>query len=121
MSGLTILLAGGRLAYAPGETMRGAVAWSDAAASRRLELRLLWRVTHAGGEDAGTADVSVIDGETAAGERPFTLRLPLAPFSYRGASWRLDWHLELINIAARVAARVDLVIAPGGEPVTVVR
>ncbi len=121
MSRLSILLAGGRTGYAPGETMRGAVAWSRAAAPPRLELRLLWRITCAGGEESETAELSVIEGEGATGERPFTLRLPFAPFSYHGASWRLDWHLELIDIAARVAARVDLAIGPGGEPVRLAR
>ena len=121
MSGLGILLAGGRTEWAPGETMPGVVAWRCDRVPRRLELRLIWRIRSRAGEEASTSDLSVIEGGAAEDERPFVLRLPIAPFSYRGADIRIDWLLELIDVEARVAARVDLVIGPGGEAVTLTR
>jgi hypothetical protein len=119
VSRLEILLAGGRTAWAPGERMDGIAAWRCERAPRRLELRLMWRVHTRAGDEVSTSELSVIEDGTASGERPFALRLPIAPFSYRGADIRIDWLLELIDVDARVAARVELVIGPGGEAVVV--
>lgn len=121
MSQLAIRLADGRTAWAPGETMSGRVSWRCARAPRLLELRLIWRTTCAAGDEACTAELSRIEDGTPAGERPFTLRAPLHPFTYRGGSLRIDWLMELIDIEARVAARVDLIIGPDRGPVTLDR
>ena len=121
MSDLFIRLVHGRTAWAPGETMSGRVGWNGLLPRRRLELRMIWQATCAAGTETCTADVAPLAVDTPGGEQPFTLRVPDFPYSYVGGSLRIAWLMELIDIDARVAARVDLVIGPDRAPVTLDR
>ncbi len=118
MSDLAIHLAGGRTAYEPGGTLRGSVHWRYERAPLRLQLNLLWRAAGSGEVQIAIVDVAQITGLAAVGERPFQLKLPRSPWSYEGTILRIEWGLELVDSAAEIAARVELVIAPGGEAMT---
>ena len=67
--------------------------------------------------EAGPEDVEIVDSvRTAAaeitGEKGFTLRLPLGPYSFSGSLITLSWALELVALPDGGTERVDLVVAP---------
>jgi hypothetical protein len=116
MSWLSITLEGGRTAYAPGERLRGSVAWLCEEPPERLALHLLWYT-----EGKGTQEVTVVSsrelGAEPQGSADFDLELPLGPWSFSGKLVSLLWALELVVEPGELVERVPLVVAPAGREV----
>ena len=118
MSTLRIALRDDQTAFRPGETVRGTVSWSFAdKVPGAVELRLFW-FTHG----QGTQDVSVVenlrfDRPRTGEERPFRVRLPYAPYSFRGEFVSLTWALELVADSPEAIARIEIVLSPSGAEI----
>ena len=92
-------------------------AWTGPAAPRGVELRLTWALQGKGGRDLRIADTIPLPSPTANERRPFVLALPASPYSFRGTLVALVWTLELVALPGEEKARVNLVLAPGAQPI----
>jgi len=111
---LRIDLAEGRSSYLPGETVAGHAAWRLDRAPASAELRLFWHTQGKGDSDQEIVQTVPFAAPQADDRRPFTLRLPPAPWSFSGKLVSLLWSLELV-VAGEGAARVELVVSPTGR------
>lgn len=117
MSGIGIQLDESRFAFAPGQRLRGVVAWSLDPPPRSVQLRLLWYTTGKGDQDVGVVDTQAFDDLQAAARedrRRFDFAVPIAPPSFSGQLISLQWALEATAAPGGETARIDLVLAPGG-------
>lgn len=110
-----------RTAYAPGDELTGAALWELDAPPTLAEVRLVWRTKGKGTEDAAVAATVAFDAPLAGDTRPFSLRLPAAPYSFSGKLISLVWAVELVLQPGNRCERVDLVVAPGGVEVLLPR
>ncbi len=117
MSQLSIQINEDRTAFGPDEELAGTVRWQFDQAPRTVELRLFWFTRGKGTEDAGVVETVQFDGLKLEEFRPFRLRLPQAPYSFSGKLISLVWALELVGAPSKEVARVEFVLAPGGQEV----
>ena len=102
----------GRRWYLPGDSISGRVAWTLDAEPEALELRLFWHTSGKGTEDVEIVDDLRIEAVGSSGERSFSFRLPLGPYSFSGSLITLAWSLELMAFPGGEIERVELVVAP---------
>lgn len=115
MSQLRIELSEGRAAFEPGAQLTGKVFWGFERAPRKVELRLFWYTRGTGTEEAGVVEQLGFDSPKPEEFRPFRLRLPGAAYSFSGKLISLRWALELVAAPSKQVARVEFVMAPGGQ------
>jgi len=96
--------------YLPGENVSGRIVWNLIADA--VELRLFWHTSGKGTEDVEIIDDLRIDAAGANGEKGFSFRLPLGPYSFSGSLITLAWALELMAFPGGEIERVELVVAP---------
>ena len=115
MSTLRIALRGNQTAYRPGEQVQGTADWSfEGAAPRAVDLRLFWFTCGQGTQDVSVVEKLRFDRPQAREKRPFCLRLPYAPYSFRGEFVSLTWALELVANSREAVTRVEIVLSPSG-------
>jgi hypothetical protein len=107
----------GREAFEPGGKLAVTATWQLAKPPRGVELRLFWFTRGRGSEDAGVVETVRFDGPKAEDKRSFRLRLPEGPCSFSGQLISLIWALELVAEPSKETARVEIVMAPGGQAV----
>ena len=117
MNGFHIEIADKRTAFAPGETIDGAVSWQLDAPPRQVFLRLFWFTKGKGGEDMKVVSEILFDDPRAMETRLFTMTLPQSPYSFNGKLVSLVWALELGAEGKDAAFRQEIVIAPLGQPI----
>ena len=113
--GIQLELDGGRLAYSPGQTLAGTVAWELPAAPQTVAVRLLWYTSGKGDQDVGVVDAVDLPTPAAAERRRFTFQLPEGPHSFSGQLISLQWAVEATADPAGATTRVEIVVAPRGE------
>lgn len=96
--------------YLPGENVSGRIVWNLIADA--VELRLFWHTSGKGTEDVEIIDDLRVDAAGTSGERDFSFRLPLGPYSFSGSLITLAWALELMAFPGGEIERVELVVAP---------
>jgi len=119
VSRLEISTEGGRLAFHPGEELRGTASWSLDAPPTKVELRLFWRTEGKGSQDVGVVETLSFDGAGAEDRREFRLRLPPGPYSFSGKLISLIWALELVAEPGADAGRQDITISPTGREIVI--
>lgn len=77
-----------------------------------MELRLIWATLGPGERDFAIAETIPLPRPLAEERRPFSLKLPTAPYSFRGSLISLAWTLELVALPGEEKVRVDLTVAP---------
>jgi hypothetical protein len=82
-----------------------------------MELRLSWALQGKGGRDFKIVETLPLLSPTSTERRPFVLALPASPYSFRGTLIALVWTLELVAQPGEEKARVNLVLAPGAQPI----
>ncbi len=82
-----------------------------------MELRLSWALQGKGGRDFRIAATLPLPTPSASERHPFVLALPASPYSFRGTLIALVWTLELVALPGEEKARVNLVLAPGAQPI----
>lgn len=116
MSWMRIETEDGRLAFSPGEAIRGTVSWSLDALPESLELRLFWYTQGKGEQDVGLVQTQALE-LAPEGSAAIALTLPAGPYSFSGKLISLLWALELVAEPDGGAARKELVVGPGGQEV----
>jgi hypothetical protein len=117
MNNLQIELDQDRVAFEPGEELRGSVCWKSSQPLRSVELRLFWFTRGKGTEDAGVVETVHFDQPSAEETCPFHFQLPEGPYSFSGKLISLVWALELIAQPSGEPLRVEFVMAPGTREV----
>jgi len=117
MNSLQIEINGGRTVFEPGEALDGTVSWQLDKPAAEVELRLFWHTSGVGDEDAGVVDCARFGQPSQGDRRSFHFWLPPGPYSFNGQLISLHWALELVAKSCKEVARVEIVVAPGGEPV----
>lgn len=117
MSKLQIGLRENRTAFAPGDTIAGAVIWELDAAPGMAELRLLWFTRGKGTEDIGVVETVAFDDPQAGDTRPFSIRAPESPYSFSGKLISILWALELVVEPGDHCERTDITIGPSAREV----
>ena len=112
-----IQIDGGKTAFAPGETLRGAVSWEGERSPGRVELRLFWYTTGRGSQDVGIVEVQQFPPAPRAEPIPFTFMLPAGPYSVAGQFIKVNWALELVLRSNSCAERFEFSMSPGGKPI----
>ena len=98
--------------YLPGDDVSGRVGWTAESEPETVELRLFWHTSGKGTEDVEIVDDLRIGAPGSSGERGFTFRLPLGPYSFSGSLITLAWALELVVFPGGETERLDLVVSP---------
>ena len=119
MSRLEISTEAGRLAFHPGEELRGTASWSLETPPTKVELRLFWRTEGKGSQDVGVVETVAFDGAGPEERREFRLRLPNGPYSFSGKLISLIWALELVAEPGADAGRQDITISPTGRELVI--
>lgn len=106
--------------FVPGAEIFGEVAWNLPAAPREAVLRLFWHTKGRGDRDLATVWERSFGVPLADDRRGFSLKAPDFPLSFSGKLISLIWSMELV-IDGNGRALADLVIAPGGVEMNLVR
>jgi hypothetical protein len=121
VSQLQLKISDGRSAFSPGETITGTAAWQLDAPPEKAELNLIWSTRGKGTQDIEIVITIPFPNPQTSDHRPFTIKLPSAPYTFSGHLISLVWTLELgINPGDHCEA-LELTIAPGGKEVLLPR
>lgn len=104
-----------RTAFLPGETIEGIAGWELDEQPDHIDVRLFWHTAGKGTQDVEIADSVVFRSPPAVDAQPFRLTAPRGPYSFSGKLVSLTWSIEVVVGGA--AERIDIVIAPAGEPI----
>jgi hypothetical protein len=118
MSTLSIELEDGKLAYAPGEEVRGRASWALDGDPESVEVHLFWRTEGKGTQDTEIADTAVFQPPGRQDKRDFKLRIPDGPYSFAGKLIAILWSVEVVAEPDSHAGRQDIVVSPSGRAVT---
>ena len=117
MDSLQIILARTSAEFEPGNDLIGQLTWNLSKAPDRVELRLFWNTF-----GVGIAETKPVQGVTferllTFDSRPFRLKLPSFPYSYRGKLMSLSWILEATAFPSRRSVRKHFIMGPCGKEV----
>jgi hypothetical protein len=121
MSHLKIDTQDGRRDFAPGEAVPLACAWQLDKPPASVEVRLVWYTRGKGDQDVSVVEAIRYDEPGAMGMKRPAFTLPEGPYSFSGKLISLIWAVELIAEPSGESHRVDLVVAPEGEEVQLVK
>ena len=114
---LTVELENGKLAFRPGDEVRGRASWTLDADPQSVEVRLFWRTEGKGTQDVGIADSTAFDGPGLKDRREFRLKIPSGPYSFAGKLVAIVWSVEVVAEPGSLAGRQDIVVSPTGKPI----
>jgi hypothetical protein len=117
MNQLRLGLREDRKQFRPGDELTGAAGWELDRPPEAIEVRLIWFTRGKGTEDVGVVQTVRFDQPKAAEARPFSFRLPLAPYSFSGKLISLIWALELVVLPSKQSTRIDFVVGPEAKEV----
>ena len=117
MSTLTVELEDGKLAFAPGEEVRGRASWTLDGDPESVEVHLFWRTEGKGTQDTEIVDTVVFEAPGRADRRDFKLKIPDGPYSFAGKLIAILWSVEVVAEPGAEAGRQDIVVSPAGRPV----
>ncbi len=117
MSQLQLALDGDQIAFEPGAELRVTATWDLERPASQIELRLFWYT-----QGKGDTDVYVVQKLPFLHPEPrdskrLAIRLPDGPYSFSGKLISLIWGLELVAQGSKEAARLEFLMAPGGEEI----
>lgn len=114
---LKIVLHEDKTAFAPRETIRGAIEWNLDATPRRFDLSLFWYTAGRGMRDVGTVHTLRIDDPDARGSKDFSFALPEGPFSVSGKLVSVIWAIELTCSPTDETTRREIILSPTGKEI----
>jgi len=117
MDKLSIAIREDKTAFAPGETVEGAIQWNLDAPPRRLKLSLFWYTSGKGTRDVGVTETLKIDAPGAFGSRDFAFSLPDGPYSFSGKLISLIWAVELTCSPGSDTVRKEITLSPSGSEI----
>ena len=117
MNEMRIEIDGGRNAFVPGEEISGKAIWRLEKPPRAVDLRLFWFTRGKGTEDGTVVEITPFEQPHSDESRSFRFTLPSAPYSFSGKLISVVWALELVATPSGALARLEIVVAPGGQEV----
>lgn len=102
----------------PGQVIDGTAGWRLDDTPRSAELRLFWYTEGRGTCDVGLVEVLRLPVNQASLTGTFRFTLPAAPYSFQGQLVALKWAIELIVNDGKLVERLDLVVSPWVEQVS---
>lgn len=102
----------------PGQVIDGTVGWHLDDAPKSAELRLFWFTEGRGTCDVGVVEELKLPNHLAALAGTFRFVLPAAPYSFNGQLVALKWAIELLLNNGKLVERLDLVVSPWVEQVS---
>jgi len=117
MDKLSIDLHEDKTAYAPRETVRGAIRWNLQTNPEHLKFSLIWYTSGKGTRDVGVVQTVTFDNPGSFGSRDFAVPLPDGPYSFSGKLVSLIWAIELTCMPGSETARREIVVSPTGSEV----
>jgi hypothetical protein len=118
---LLIQIRDNKTAFSPRERVSGEASWQLEAPPKSAELRLIWTTTGRGLGDMGVVETIPLPNPHAIETRPFTFTLPDGPYSFSGSFITLTWALELTIEPGNQLGEIEIIVAPGGQPVLLPR
>ena len=118
MSTLSVELEDGKLAFAPGQEVRGRASWTLDADPESVEVHLFWRTEGKGTQDTEIADTVLFQNPGRQDKRDFRLKIPDGPYSFAGKLIAILWSVEVVAEPGSEAGRQDIDVSPTGKPVT---
>ena len=114
---IRLALRDGRTAFRPGEEVAGTVSWKGGGGARSITVRLLWSTYGKCTPESQVLCEERLEDLREFSEGAFRLRLPDAPFSFRGRLIALAWRVEATAEGGKETATVELEVAPSGREV----
>lgn len=102
----------------PGQRIDGLAGWRLEDAPKSAVLRLFWYTEGRGTQDVGIVEEIELPVHLADLRGAFQFSLPDAPYSFRGPLITLKWAIELVVNKGKLVERLDLVVSPWVEQVT---
>ncbi len=100
--------------YAPGEELRGLVAWDLPSTPGMVQVALGWETSGRGDSNSEVVLVEDLAARDRSEEQPFRLVLPEEPYSFSGQLITLTWTLEL-RTGGGERVTTEITIAPEGQ------
>ena len=107
-----------RLEFSPCGTVEGIAEWKLRDKPDHVRLFLMWYTLGKGDEDAAIVDEIELNVSGSSGEQPFSFQLPNEPYSFDGQLISLQWALEIVSDDPDEVYRLDIVVSPWVEKVT---
>jgi hypothetical protein len=114
---LSVEIENGKLAFKPGEEVRGHASWTLDADPESVEVRLFWRTEGKGTQDVEIVDSKAFEGPGLKDRREFRLKIPSGPYSFAGKLVAIVWSVEVVAEPGSQAGRQDIVVSPTGRPI----
>lgn len=105
----------------PGQVIDGVVGWETNDPPSRAMLRLFWYTEGRGTQDVGVVEELVLPAGQASCRGTFQFTIPDAPYSFRGPLITLKWAIELVLNKGKEVERLELVVSPWVEQVTLAK
>lgn len=102
----------------PGQVIDGTLGWRLDDAPKDAVLRLFWFTEGKGTCDVGVAEELTLPHHLAELSGTFRFTLPAAPYSFCGQLITLKWAIELLVDDGKLVERLDLIVSPWVEQVT---
>jgi len=102
----------------PGEGIAGVVGWDLPRPPKSAIVRLFWYTEGRGDQDVTIIEEIELPHADAAYAQPFQFRMPAAPYSFAGALISLKWAIELILDKGGDVQRIELILSPWTEMLT---
>lgn len=119
MAELSIKTELNNLAYTPGETLRGEVAWTIDLVknSEGGEIRLFYYTSGKGSQDVEIVSTVAVPARQSTGKHKFEFHLPETPYSFSGKLVSLIWALEFQMLESDETKRLEFILSPDGEEI----
>ena len=102
----------------PGQVIDGTLGWRLDDAPKDAVLRLFWFTEGKGTCDVGLVEEIELPHHLAELSGTFRFTLPAAPYSFNGQLIALKWAIELLVDDGKLVERLDLIVSPWVEQVT---
>jgi len=102
----------------PGQVIDGVAEWLLDDPPKTAVLRLFWYTEGRGTQDVGIVQELALPTAGRACRGTFRFTIPDAPYSFRGQLITLKWAIELIVNKGKALDRIDLIVSPWVEQVT---
>lgn len=103
--------------YSPGEILRGGIEWDFIDDVPEICIQVFWYTKGRGEQEAETVKSETINRPLKSGKQDFSLKLPHAPYSYKGQITGLGWAVKASAMKDKVNAIQEIIIAPAGIPI----
>jgi len=117
MNNLEIQLDSNKMAFVPGEEIRGIAKWQLDYEPGSMELSLFWHTEGRGIQDTGIAETIVFENAGAFGQKDFKFIAPAGPYSFSGKLVSIIWALEFATAKGKDVCRKDITISPTGQKI----